>query len=275
MKKFNLHLVSDSTGETVGSVARAALVQFDNVDPEEFSWTLVRSKSQLEKVIEGINENPGPVMYTLVDAGLRDQLKMECARRGLPCIAVIAGVVAELSSYLGEETHASPGKQHELNEEYFTRVDAINYALAHDDGQGHWELEDADIVLVGVSRTSKSPTCVYLAYKGFKSANIPFVLDCPLPPALETLKKPLVVGLTINPDRLLAIRKTRLQSLNHEADTNYVDMEYMQREINESKKLFQKHRWPVIDVTKRSVEETAATIIQYAKKHQEKMEKAG
>ena len=275
MKRFNLHLVSDSTGETVGSVSRAALVQFDNVDPEEFSWTLVRSKSQLEKVIEGIAENPGPVMYTLVDTALRDQLKMECVRRGLPCIAVIAGVVSELSAYLGEETHASPGKQHELNEEYFTRVDAINYALAHDDGQGHWELEDADIVLVGVSRTSKSPTCVYLAYKGFKSANIPFVLDCPLPPALETLKKPLVVGLTINPERLLAIRKTRLQSINQEADTNYVDMEYMQREIAESRKLFQKHRWPVIDVTKRSVEETAATIAQYFKKHQEKMEKAG
>ncbi len=273
MKRFNLHLVSDSTGETVGSVARAALVQFENVEPEEFSWTLVRSKSQLEKVIEGLAENPGPVMYTLVDTTLRDQLKMECARRGLPCIAVIAGVVSELSAYLGEETHASPGKQHELNEEYFTRVDAINYALAHDDGQGHWELEDADIVLVGVSRTSKSPTCVYLAYKGFKSANIPFVLDCPLPPALETLKKPLVVGLTINPERLLAIRKTRLQSINQEADTNYVDMEYMQREISESRKLFQKHHWPVIDVTKRSVEETAATIAQYFKKHQEKLEK--
>jgi regulator of PEP synthase PpsR (kinase-PPPase family) len=274
MKKFNLHLVSDSTGETVGSVARAALVQFENVDPEEFTWTMVRSKSQLEKVIEGIHANPGPVMFTLVDSALRDQLKLECARRGLPCIAVIAGVLSELSNYFGEETHGSVGKQHELNEEYFTRVDAINYALAHDDGQAHWELEDADIVLVGVSRTSKSPTCVYLAYKGFKSANIPFVLDCPLPPSLEALKKPLVVGLTINPERLFQIRKTRLQSINQEIDTNYVDMEYMQREIAESKKLFQKHRWPVIDVTKRSVEETAATIAQYHKKHMEKMERA-
>lgn len=272
MKQFNLHLVSDSTGETVSSVARAALVQFDNVETEEFTWSLVRTKTQLEKVIEGIAKNPGPVMYTLVDNALRDQLKMECARRGLPCIAVIAGVVSELSAYLGQESHASPGKQYELNEEYFTRVDAINYALAHDDGQGHWELEDADIVLVGVSRTSKSPTCVYLAYKGYKSANIPFVLDCPLPPALETLKKPLVVGLTINPERLFQIRKTRLQSINQETDTNYVDMEYMNREIAESRKLFQKHRWPVIDVTKRSVEETAATIAQYLKKHQEKMD---
>jgi regulator of PEP synthase PpsR (kinase-PPPase family) len=272
MKKFNLHLVSDSTGETVSSVSRAALVQFDNVDPEEFVWSLVRTKSHLEKVIEGIKENPGPVMYTLVDTALASELKKECQKRGLPCIPVISSVVAELSAYLGEETHATVGKKHELNEEYFTRIDAINYALAHDDGQAHWELEDADIVIVGVSRTSKSPTCVYLAYKGFKSANIPFVLDCPLPPSLESLKKPLVIGLTINPERLQQIRKSRLQSINQEADTNYVDLEYMDREISESRKLFQKNRWPVIDVTKRSVEETATTIIQYLRKHQEKLE---
>lgn len=271
MKRFNLHLISDSTGETVGSVARAALAQFDDVDADEFSWTLVRSKAQMERIIESILQNPGPVLYTLVDNDLRDMLKLECARRGLPCIAVLSTVVAELSSFLGVETHASPGKQHELNEDYFSRVDAINYALAHDDGQGHWELEEADIVIVGVSRTSKSPTCVYLAYKGFKTANVPFVLGCPLPPSLETLKKPLVVGLTISPERLQAIRKTRLQSLKQESDTNYVDMEHMQDEIAESRKLYNKYRWPVIDVTKRSVEETAATILQHLKKHQEKL----
>ena len=274
MKKFNLHLVSDSTGETAGSVARAAMAHFDNVEPEEFNWTLVRSKAQMEKVIDAIKENPGVVIYTMVDNTLRDMLKLECAKRGLPCIAVLTTIVAELSAYLGEETHASPGKQHELNEEYFTRVDAINFALTHDDGQAHWELEESDVVLVGVSRTSKSPTCVYLAYKGLKAANIPFVLDCPLPPILETLTKPLVVGLTINPERLQQIRKTRLQSLNQEHDTNYVDMEYMQREIAESRKLYSKHRWPVIDVTKRSVEETAATMAQYHKKHIEKLEKS-
>jgi [pyruvate, water dikinase]-phosphate phosphotransferase / [pyruvate, water dikinase] kinase len=272
MKKFNLHLISDSTGETVSSVARAAIAQFDDVEPEEFSWTLVRTKTQMEKVIADLRQNPGPVMYTLVDNGLRDMLKMECARLSIPCIPVISGIVAELSSYLGQETHASPGRQHELNEDYFSRVDAINYALAHDDGQGHWELEQADIVLVGVSRTSKSPTCMYLAYKGYKTANVPFVLDIPLPPALEQIKKPLIVGLTISPDRLQQIRKTRLQSLKQEENTNYVEMEHLQREITESRKLYSKHRWPVIDVTKRSVEETAATIIQYVKKHQEKLE---
>ncbi len=272
MKSFTIHLVSDSTGETVSSVARAAIAQFDDVEPDEMSWTLVRTKSQMEKVIAQIRQNPGAVMYTLVDNNLRDTLKMECARLGLPCIAVLSTVVAELSAYLGLETHALPGRQHELNEDYFTRVDAINYALAHDDGQGHWELEQADIVLVGVSRTSKSPTCMYLAYKGYKTANIPFVLDCPLPPKLETLTKPLVVGLTISPDRLQQIRKTRLQSLKQEDDTNYVEMDYLQREISESRKLYSKHHWPVIDVTRRSVEETAATIIQYVKKHQEKQE---
>lgn len=275
MKQFNLHLVSDSTGETVNSVARAALVQFDDVKTEEFVWSLVRTKSQMDKVIESITQNPGPVLYTLVNSHLRDQIKKECARLNLPCVAVISKVVKELSNYLGQETHASPGKQHELNEEYFTRVEAINYTLAHDDGQGHWDLEDADIVLVGPSRTSKSPTCVYLAYKGFKAANIPFVLNCPLPPSLETLKKPLIVGLTINPDRLLQIRRTRLQSMNQEMDTNYVDLEHMDKEIAESKKLYQKNRWPMIDVTKRSVEETATTIIQYAKKHREKLEEGG
>ncbi len=275
MKKFNLHLVSDSTGETVGSVARAVMAHFDDVEPEEFNWSLVRSKAQIEKVIEGIRENPGVVMYTIVDGALRELLKMECAKRGLPCIGVIAGIVSELSTFLGQEIHALPGRQHELNEDYFTRVDAINYALAHDDGQGNWELEEADIVLVGVSRTSKSPTCVYLAHKGYKAANIPLVPNCPLPPNLGELKKPLVIGLTISVDRLQQIRKSRLLSLRQDHDTDYVDTEKMRSEIAEARKLFNQHKWPVIDVTKRSVEETAATIIQHLKKHQEKQEDNG
>ncbi|MEZ5690081.1 MAG: pyruvate, water dikinase regulatory protein [Rickettsiales bacterium] len=272
MKKINLHLVSDSTGETVGSVARAALVQFEEVEAEEFVWTLVRSKTNLEKVISEIKESSGVVMYTLVDSELRSMLIRECKNIGVPCIEVLSSVVSELSSYLGMESHAQTGKQYELNEEYFSKVDAINYALAHDDGQAHWELDKADVVILGVSRTSKSPTCMYLAYKGYKAANIPLVLDCPLPVGLAELKKPLIIGLTINPDRLQQIRRSRLQSLSQEQETNYVDMEYMQREITESRRLFSKHRWPVIDVTRRSVEETAATIVQYLKKHQEKLE---
>lgn len=270
-KLLQLHLVSDSTGETVSSVSRAALAQFEGIDIEEHVWSLVRTKSQMEKVLAGIVEHPGVIMYTLVDQPLANLLVAECRRRKLPCISVLAGVVTELKAYLGMETHALPGKQHMMNEEYFSRVEAINYALAHDDGQGQWELDGADIILVGVSRTSKSPTCMYLAYRGFKTANVPFVLGCPLPEGLEVLKDPLIVGLTISPERLLAIRKTRLQSLKQE-DSNYVDMDMLQQEIAESRKLFAKHRWPVIDVTRRSVEETAATIIQQFQKHREEQD---
>jgi len=270
MKEFHLHLVSDSTGETVGSVARAAIAQFDDIEPQEHIWSLVRTKGQLDKVLAGIESNPGIVMYTLVDKNLRDILKSECLKQSLPCIPVLAQVIAELTTYLGIESSSLPGRQHELNEKYFSRVEAVNFTLAHDDGQATWDLQDADIILVGVSRTSKSPTCVYLAHRGFKAANIPYVSDCPLPPELESLKKPFVVGLTISADRLIQIRKTRLQSLKQEEDTNYVDMEKVEQEIMESRRLFQKNKWPVIDVTRRSVEETAATIIQYFHERMEK-----
>lgn len=270
MKTFHLHLVSDSTGETVSSVARAAMAQFDDVEPDEHSWTLVRTRAQMEKAITGIQNKPGMVLYTIVDKKLRDMLKAECLKLGLPCVPVIAGIVSEMASYLEIESSDMPGRQHELNEEYFSRVEAINYALAHDDGQSHWDLEEADIVLVGPSRTSKSPTCIYLAYRGYRAANIPYVMGCPLPPSLETLKKPLIVGLTIDVDRLLQIRKTRLQSLKQEEETNYIDVDLVRKEIAESRKFYMQNRWPVIDVTRRSVEETAAQIIQL---HQRKMDK--
>lgn len=270
MKFFHLHLVSDSTGETVSSVSRAALAQFETVTPEEHIWSLVRTKAQMERALVGIRANPGMVLYTIVDKQLRDMLKAECLKIGVPCVPVIARVVTEMATYLGVQTSNLPGRQHELNDEYFSRVDAINFALAHDDGQANWELDDSDIVLVGVSRTSKSPTCIYLAYRGYKSANIPFVAGCPLPPALETLTKPLIVGLTIDVERLLQIRKTRLQSLKQEEHTNYIDLEQVQAEIQESKRLFAQKRWPTIDVTRRSVEETAAQIIQL---HQKRLDK--
>jgi regulator of PEP synthase PpsR (kinase-PPPase family) len=270
MKEFHLHLVSDSTGETVSSVARAAVVQFDDVEAQEHIWSLVRTKGQLDKVIAGIDANPGIVMYTLVDKNLRDILKAECLKRSIPCIPVLAQIIAEMSTYLGIESSLLPGRQHELDEKYFSRVEAINFTLAHDDGQATWDLQDADIILIGVSRTSKSPTCVYLAHRGFRAANIPFVSTAVLPPELETLKKPLIVGLTIGSERLIQIRKTRLQSLKQEEDTNYVDIESVEDEITQARRLFQKNKWPVIDVTRRSVEETAATIIQYFHERMEK-----
>jgi len=270
MKQFHLHLISDSTGETVSSVARAVVAQFDGVEPEEHLWNLVRTNTQLDRVISSISANPGVVLYTLVDPDLRERLKDECAKLNIPCIPVLAKIIAELTTYFGISSSLLPGRQHELNEQYFSRVDAINYTLAHDDGQGTWELDEADIILIGPSRTSKSPTCVYLANRGYKAANIPYVLGVPLPEKLFELKKPLIVGLSIGSERLIQIRKTRLQSLKQEEETNYVDEDYVQQEITESRKLYTKNRWPVIDVSRRSVEETAATIIQYMQEHQEK-----
>lgn len=271
MKQFHLHLISDSTGETVSSVSRAALAQFEEVEPVEHIWSLVRTKAQMEKALAGVRAHPGLVVYTIVDKKLRDIMKAECANLGVPCVSAIAKVVKEMSAYLGEETTNLPGGQHELNENYFSRVSVIDYALAHDDGQAHWELEDADIVIVGVSRTSKSPTCIYLAYRGYKAANIPYVMGCPLPENLTSLKKPMVVGLMIDVERLIQIRRTRLQSLKQEDETNYIDLEQVEKEIQESRKFFMQHRWPMIDVTRRSVEETAAQIIQLYQKRQEKL----
>lgn len=270
MKEFHLHLVSDSTGETVSSVSRAAMAQFDHVLPHEHVWSLVRTKGQMEKVLAGLDEYPGVVMFTLVNKDLRDMLRTECQKREMPCIPVLSPIIRELSQYLNEEAQNRPGGQHELSADYFERVDAINFALAHDDGQAHWELHESDIVLVGVSRTSKSPTCVYLANRGLKASNVPFVLGCPLPENLMDLSLPLVVGLTISLDRLLQIRKTRLMSLNQEEETNYIDSEEVQKEIDASRKLFRERGWPVIDVTRRSVEETAALIIQYRQRQLEK-----
>lgn len=264
MNFFHLHLVSDSTGETVSSVARATLAQFEGVEVEEHSWSLIRTKGQVDKALEGIRRNPGFVMYTMADKSLRRYFKDGCSKINVPCTSVLAKVVYDLSNYLDiEATTKYPGKQHELDEEYFSRVEAINFALSHDDGQSVWDLEEAEIVLVGVSRTSKSPTSMYLAFRGYRSANVPYVPTVPLPDVLFKLKKPLIVGLTISAEVLLQIRKNRLLSINSSDETSYTDMEIIKEELALARKLFTKYNWPVIDVTRRSVEETSANIIQH------------
>jgi regulator of PEP synthase PpsR (kinase-PPPase family) len=275
MKKFHLHLVSDSTGETVSSVARACLAQFDDVDAEEHVWSLVRTQGQLEKMIASLDTYPGIVMFTLVDNAMREHLRQACGKRGLPCVPVLGHVIREIGNYLDMEATGHTGAQYELSEDYFARIDAINYALEHDDGQATWELENSDIVIVGPSRTSKSPTCVYLAYRGFKAANVPFVHNIPLPDNLTNLKQPLIVGLTISGDRLIEIRTTRLAAMNQDMQTDYVNEEKVSDEIDAAKKLFRQQGWPVIDVTRRSVEETATLIIQYRQRQIEKRRAAG
>lgn len=259
---IHAYLISDSTGETVSAVARAALAQFSSVTVHEHSFTLVRSLSQLQKVFDEAEHQPGPMIYTLVKKEMRDAVREFCERQQLPCISVLGNAITQLSAYLGIATAAQPGRQHELDDNYFTRVEAVNFALTHDDGQHSWNLNAADIVLVGPSRTSKSPTCVYLANRGYRAANVPFVMGCPLPETLFQLTTPLIVGLTIDTERLLHIRESRLATLGAQDETNYTDKEAIAQEVLEARRLFARQRWPVIDVTRRSVEETAAHIIQ-------------
>lgn len=260
-KLVNIHLISDSTGETLGSVVRAVLSQFEGVESNDFVWPLVRTKSHMEEVVESIAKYPGIVMYTILHDDLIELLKKECYRLNIPCISVLSRIIAEFSNYLGMNVSNTIGRQHLLDGEYFSRVDAISYTIGHDDGQSVWDMYEADIVIIGVSRTSKSPTSVYLSCRGYKTANIPFVSIETIPSTIYDLKKPLIVGLTINPEKLVQIRQSRLVSMGQGVESDYTDIESIKNEVAESRKLFAKLNCPIIDVTKRSVEETAARII--------------
>ncbi len=273
MKKINLHLISDSTGETVSSIARAVMSLFEGIDAEENIWSLTRTKGQIDKVLEEIKENPGIVMYTIIDPLLQDYLAEGCKKINVPYVAPLNRVISEMSSLLGMGIKMRAGSQYELDEEYFSRVEAINFSISHDDGQATWDLEEADIILVGVSRTSKSPTSMYLSHRGYKAANVPMVKGVALPETLFSLTKPLIVGLVIAPERLIEIRKSRLLSMKEDRDTSYVDMDSIKEELVEAKKLFSKQRWPVIDVTRKSVEEVAANIIQLHQQRRKKEER--
>ena len=260
-KEFHLHLVSDATGETVISVARACVSQFETVKPIEHFWNLVRTERQLNLAVEGIQDHPGMVLYTLVDEKLRRRLQERCRELQVPCISILDQVLGALATFLGIESSDQPGRQHALDAEYFGRMDAMDFALGHDDGQATWNLHEADVILIGVSRTSKTPTCLYLANRGVKAANIPYVPGSPLPPELEQIRSPLVVGLTEDPERLIQIRRNRLRLLNQPETTAYVDPESVRSEVLEARRFYSRMGWPVIDVTRRSIEETAAEIL--------------
>ena len=268
MTAYHLHLVSDATGETINSVARACLVQFKDVEPIEHVWTLIRTKGQVKKVLNGIAENPGAVLFTMVNEEIRNVLVQGCRGLGVPCISVLDPVIHALANYFHEEITGQPGLQHALDAEYFERIEAMNFALIHDDGQMTQELDDADVILCGVSRTSKTPTCVYLANRGIKAANVPVVPDCPLPDQLMTVSRPLIIGLTKDPERLVQVRRNRLRLLSADDEvTDYVDLDSVRREVTFARKLFSKSGWPVIDVTRRSIEETAASIMTHLARH--------
>ena len=261
MTRLHLHLLSASTGATLEMIAKAALAQFDDAEVIRHFWPMVRSRQHLDRIVAELAESPGLVLYTLVNAETRLWLEERCRAMGLPHVAALDAVTAALEDRLGEEAKARPGRQHAMDEAYFARVDAIHFTIAHDDGIGWENWEEADIVLAGVSRTSKTPTSIYLANRGYKVANIPLVVESPPPPGLFDLRHPLVVGLTTAPRRLIEIRRNRLLSLNETTETAYVDEEKVEREVAFARRLFADNGWPVIDVTRRSIEETAAAII--------------
>lgn len=260
LRSFHVHLVSDSTGETLGEVMRASVAQFEDVEMVEHLYALVRSPRQLDRVLQEIERAAGVVMYTIVSADMRRRLEDHCQKVGVPAIAILDPIIATLSGYLAMPPSSRAGAQHDLDAQYYERIEALNYAIMHDDGQGG-DLEGADVLLLGVSRTSKTPTCIYLAHRGVKAANIPLVRGAMEPAGIEQLKNPLVVGLTASPERIVQIRRNRLLSLNEDRDTEYVDDSTVKDEIITAKRLFARHGWPTIDVTRRSVEETAAKIL--------------
>jgi [pyruvate, water dikinase]-phosphate phosphotransferase / [pyruvate, water dikinase] kinase len=259
---FHLHLVSDATGETLTTVARAATVQYAKVAPVEHVYPLVRTQKQLDRVLAEIAEAPGIVLYTLLEDVLVERLETHCRELSLPCLSILGPVLQLLRSYLGAETSHRVGAQHTLNAEYFKRIDALNYTMLHDDGQHIEELEQADVVLVGVSRTSKTPTSIYLANRGVKTGNVPLVPGIMVAPQVEALAHPLVVGLFASPERIVQIRQNRLLGLNaHQDDDQYIDRKAVTEEVMLSRRLCAKHNWPIIDVTRRSIEETAAAVL--------------
>ena len=261
MARLHLHLVSDSTGETLESIVKAGLGRFEGADTIKHFWPMVRSEGHLDRVVEEIARRPGLVLYTLINGAVRDRLEHRCAALGLPSVSVLDPIIGALTDFLGQAAVTRPGRQHVMDAAYFQRVDAINYTMGHDDGAGAEDWEEADIVLAGVSRSSKTPTSIYLANRGYKTANIPMVPQSPPPPSLFRLVKPIVVGLTNSPERLIAIRRNRLLSLGQTADTDYVDTSVVAAEVAFARRLFADHDVPVIDVTRRSIEETAAAVI--------------
>ena len=267
--RINLHLVSDATGETLNTMSRATTVQFKHADVVHHRWNMIRSRFQLHRVIEGIEAEPGPVLSTIVDQGLRAELEKTCQQLNLPIVNVLDPVLTMLQEYIGEKATARPGQQYVMNMDYFKRIDAMHYVLAHDDGQAHTNLAEADVILVGVSRSSKTPTCFYLANRGIKAANVPLVPGLPEVPGLTNPNCP-VIGLTLEDTALVEIRRHRLRLIGaggqagfaRQGGTEYVDEDAVKKELLWARRLCTSHGWPVIDVTRRSIEETAATVLQ-------------
>jgi regulator of PEP synthase PpsR (kinase-PPPase family) len=267
----HLHLISDATGETLIAASRAAAAQYEGVTAIEHVYPLVRNRAQIDRAISEVEVAPGIVLFTLVDPELTKRLEVACKELSVPCLSVLEPILNLFQSYIGVASMHRPGAQHMLNSEYFRRIEALNFTMLHDDGQQIDNLEKADVVLLGVSRSSKTPTSIYLANRGIKTANVPIVPDVPLPDQILTLREPLVVGLIASVERIIQIRENRLLALKANPDSPYVDRFLVAREVARARRLCAEHGWPVIDVTHRSIEETAAAVIDFYKIHQSKL----
>lgn len=259
--RLNLHLVSDATGETLEVLSRAVMSQFEGVEIKKFEWYLIRTQTQVEAIIDSVAQNPGIILFTILEDGLTVTLLKRSAELGVPCISGISHIIRAFAEYLKVPYLKSVGRQHQLDEGYMNRIEAINYTVAHDDGNLCENLADADIILIGASRTSKSPVSIYLGYKGYRVANIPFVSENLMPSNLSQLIKPLIVGLVIDPVRLEEIRRTRVRYMNFTEDSEYTNIEAIETEIVASRKFLNKLSCPIIDVTSKSVEETSVYIM--------------
>ncbi|MBK3745363.1 kinase/pyrophosphorylase [Paraburkholderia aspalathi] len=259
---FHLHLISDATGETLIAAGRAAAAQYANARAIEHMYPLIRTEKQLRKVLDDIDAEPGIVLYTIVDQKLAAIIDQSCAAMGVPTVSVLEPVLTTFQSYLGAPAHRRASAQHVLDADYFRRIDALNFTMEHDDGQLPLDIEEADIILVGISRTSKTPTSIYLANRGIKTANVPIVLGIPVPEALFSAQKPLIVGLIATAERISHIRENRALGNVAGFDTGlYTDRANISEELSYARNLCARHGWPTIDVSRRSIEETAAAIL--------------
>lgn len=261
MKNLTIHLVSESSGQTVKHAANTAISKFSDVEAKKYHWPMIRSVKMLEEVFDKIKQKPGIVLYTISDERLCEELKNFCFKMKIPAISVVSRIVKEISEYIGVGADAGMGHINKFDDTYFDKVEAIDYTLRHDDGQALEELEEADIILIGPSRTSKTPTSIYLAYNRFKTANIPLIYGHDFPQFLSGKTRPIIIGLTINPSRLIEIRENRMNFLQAKEHSNYTDIKIIQEECRQTKRFCQENNWKIIDVSTRSIEESAAIIM--------------
>ncbi len=265
---FHLHLISDSTGETLIAAARAVTSQYKENRAEEHVYPLVRNQKQLDFVLQSVSDEPGIVLYTISNPEIADKLEAACREIGAPCVSVLEPIFQIFQSYLGKPTQRVVGAQHALDKEYFSRIDALNFTMLHDDGALPEDPETADVILIGISRTSKTPTSIYLANRGIKTANYPLVPGVEVPQPILDAKRPLIVALIASTDRIQQVRQNRLLELNASGySEGYADRASIAEELASARKLCNRHGWPMIDVSRKSIEETAAAILALHAKH--------